>query len=107
MCETDDCVLLNLVGVICCPPEEVCMGTVRLATLMLFCCRCTAACATRCKQHMRFEVCSRAVFCLRLGGVIGQKDTAQKACNKQQSTLPCFMHSCTQQVYKSVKHSLS
>ena len=82
------------------------METVRLATLMPFCCRCTAANATRCKQHLRDDVCSNAIICLRVGDVVGQKDAAQKACKKQQSTLPCSMHSRKQQVHNSVEHSL-
>jgi len=97
-----DCVLLSLVGVVCWPPEEVCMKTVGLATLMPFCCRCMAANAAGCKQHLRDIVCSNAVICLRVGDEI----TAQKTCNKQHSTPPCFMHSCKQQMHNSVKHSL-
>ncbi len=62
------------------------METVKLATLMPFCCSCTAAEAARCQQHLRDNVCSNAIVCLRVGDVIDQKDTAQKACNKHQAT---------------------
>ena len=82
------------------------MEAVRVAIVMPYCCRCTAAKATRCKQRLRDDVCSDVIVCLRVGDIIGQKDTARQACNKQPSILPCFMHSRKQQVHNSVKHSL-